>query len=496
MNLITSSFQTLIAHCLIFLQGLIVIPLITKLSSIEDYGFYIIIISLLGIIYGFSSFGYGYNATRYLPSSSTIEKRSELFVTQLYFQIISIILLSVVLLIILHFGKKFNYFSLRDLSLTLLPLYLLSQVIYSQSIIFLRYTTKFGLMNLATVLTPYLFIIFSLLAFYFFNELKLNWLVSSNIIAMSLVGCCVFFIIRKEINTKISIPSLDIIKRDISLGLPLALSFLVETMVIVGDRYVIAFFMTIKDVGNYSAAYSIGGLSVIIAKTFNVIVPPFISKMVDLGNVESSTKVIKIALRTYFIFAVPFIYGSFIFAKEILEIFTTKEAAEMAWSIIPIISISSIFFGINIILSTILFVQKRTKILFKINLSLALINLSLNLLLIGIFRNIEIAAVTTVISYLIGSIWLISYLNTRWLDGITLKYIVYVNTISLIMFSIVLFFKSIFYVDNILLKTSCLIVFGFFIYLVLIFLTKKIVEEDILLIKKLFKFNSNNEKIN
>ena len=351
-------------------------------------------------------------------------------------------------------------------------------------------------MNLATVLTPYLFIIFSLLAFYFFNELKLNWLVSSNIIAMSLVGCCVFFIIRKEINTKISIPSLDIIKRDISLGLPLALSFLVETMVIVGDRYVIAFFMTIKDVGNYSAAYSIGGLSVIIAKTFNVIVPPFISKMVDLGNVESSTKVIKIALRTYFIFAVPFIYGSFIFAKEILEIFTTKEAAEMAWSIIPIISISSIFFGINIILSTILFVQKRTKILFKINLSLALINLSLNLLLIGIFRNIEIAAVTTVISYLIGSIWLISYLNTRWLDGITLKYIVYVNTISLIMFSIVLFFKSIFYVDNILLKTSCLIVFGFFIYLVLIFLTKKIVEEDILLIKKLFKFNSNNEKIN
>ena len=154
------------------------------------------------------------------------------------------------------------------------------------------------------------------------------------------------------------------------------------------------------------------------------------------------------------------------------------------------------FFGINIILSTILFVQKRTKILFKINLSLALINLSLNLLLIGIFRNIEIAAVTTVISYLIGSIWLISYLNTRWLDGITLKYIVYVNTISLIMFSIVLFFKSIFYVDNILLKTSCLIVFGFFIYLVLIFLTKKIVEEDILLIKKLFKFNSNNEKIN
>ena len=126
MNLITSSFQTLIAHCLIFLQGLIVIPLITKLSSIEDYGFYIIIISLLGIIYGFSSFGYGYNATRYLPSSSTIEKRSELFVTQLYFQIISIILLSVVLLIILHFGKKFNYFSLRDLSLTLLPLFTIS----------------------------------------------------------------------------------------------------------------------------------------------------------------------------------------------------------------------------------------------------------------------------------------------------------------------------------------------------------------------------------
>jgi O-antigen/teichoic acid export membrane protein len=492
MNFITSSFQTLIAHCLIFLQGLIVIPMISKLSSVEDYGFYVIIISLLGIIHGFSSFGYGYKAIRYLPSSKTIKKRSQLFLPQFYFQIISIIIFSLILLVILYFGTKLNYFSLKDLSLILLPLYLLSQVIYSQSIIFLRYTSKFGLMNLATVLTPYLFIIFSLLVFYFFHEFKLDWLISSNIISMSLVGFCVFFIIRKEINYKISIPSLDIIKKDISLGLPLALSFLVETMMIVGDRYVIALFMTVKDVGNYSAAYSIGAMSIIIAKVFNVIIPIFISKIIDSGDTENSSKIIKIALRVYLIFAVPFMFGSFLFAKEILEIFTNKESAEAAWLIIPIISSSSIFFGVNMILSIILFVQKKTKIIFKINLNLAIINLLLNLFLIGIFRTVEIAAITTVISYLIGSIWLINYLNKEWLEGINFRYITYVNLISLIMFSLVLFLKSILIVDSLIIKTSILVIFSILLYLLIIFITKKIIKKDMLLIKRIF-FNLNNK---
>jgi O-antigen/teichoic acid export membrane protein len=309
---------------------------------------------------------------------------------------------------------------------------------------------------------------------------------------MSLVGFCVFFIIRKEINYKISIPSLDIIKKDISLGLPLALSFLVETMMIVGDRYVIALFMTVKDVGNYSAAYSIGAMSIIIAKVFNVIIPIFISKIIDSGDTENSSKIIKIALRVYLIFAVPFMFGSFLFAKEILEIFTNKESAEAAWLIIPIISSSSIFFGVNMILSIILFVQKKTKIIFKINLNLAIINLLLNLFLIGIFRTVEIAAITTVISYLIGSIWLINYLNKEWLEGINFRYITYVNLISLIMFSLVLFLKSILIVDSLIIKTSILVIFSILLYLLIIFITKKIIKKDMLLIKRIF-FNLNNK---
>jgi O-antigen/teichoic acid export membrane protein len=185
-------------------------------------------------------------------------------------------------------------------------------------------------------------------------------------------------------------------------------------------------------------------------------------------------------------------FGSFLFAKEILEIFTNKESAEAAWLIIPIISSSSIFFGVNMILSIILFVQKKTKIIFKINLNLAIINLLLNLFLIGIFRTVEIAAITTVISYLIGSIWLINYLNKEWLEGINFRYITYVNLISLIMFSLVLFLKSILIVDSLIIKTSILVIFSILLYLLIIFITKKIIKKDMLLIKRIF-FNLNNK---
>ena len=80
MNLVRGSIQTFIVHVMIFVQSLVMIPLIVKTSGIEIYGYYTILISLLGVIYGLSSFGYGYNAMRYLPSAKTIEEKSKLFI--------------------------------------------------------------------------------------------------------------------------------------------------------------------------------------------------------------------------------------------------------------------------------------------------------------------------------------------------------------------------------------------------------------------------------
>ena len=217
MNFIKGSIQTFVVHLLIFFQGLVMIPLIIKTSGIETYGFYSILISLLGIIYGLSSFGYGYNAMRYLPSAKTIEEKSNLYITQFYFQMISMFLLSIILIIILHLGEKYKYFSIGNLSIYLIPVYLLAQVYFGQSTIYLRFTNKIKFMNIVNATNPYLFILFILISIYLFNTLKLNLIFMSNILSMTIVGSIVFYYIRKEISFKVTVPNISSIKKDIFL---------------------------------------------------------------------------------------------------------------------------------------------------------------------------------------------------------------------------------------------------------------------------------------
>jgi len=268
-------------------------------------------------------------------------------------------------MIILYLGEKYKLLSIGSLSIYLVPIYLLAQVLYGQSTIFLRFTNKIKFMNIVTAINPYLFIIFILITFQLFNGLKLDLIFLSNIFSMTIIGSIVFYLIRKEIKVKVSIPSFSSIKEDMILGLPLALSFLVETIIIIGDRYIIALFLTIKEVGSYTSAYTIGGIIIVVAKVFNVIIPPFISKKIDNGEKKECINVLNTSLRVYLIVAIPFAFGSFILAKDILQIIANQDIAHQAWLVIPIIAFATIFFGVNIILGCILFIEKKQKFCLK-----------------------------------------------------------------------------------------------------------------------------------
>jgi len=387
-------------------------------------------------------------------------------------------------MIILYLGEKYKLLSIGSLSIYLVPIYLLAQVLYGQSTIFLRFTNKIKFMNIVTAINPYLFIIFILITFQLFNGLKLDLIFLSNIFSMTIIGSIVFYLIRKEIKVKVSIPSFSSIKEDMILGLPLALSFLVETIIIIGDRYIIALFLTIKEVGSYTSAYTIGGIIIVVAKVFNVIIPPFISKKIDNGEKKECINVLNTSLRVYLIVAIPFAFGSFILAKDILQIIANQDIAHQAWLVIPIIAFATIFFGVNIILGCILFIEKKTKILFKINFYIAILNLILNLFLISIFRNIEAAAFSTLISYFIGTFATLKYLEKDWTYKINKKFIIYLILLSLVMFTVTFLFKNLIIFESLFINVVFLVFLGGIQYLFLLILFKKLIIEEYNLVKK------------
>ena len=73
---IKDNLITLIAHAIISLKGFVVMPLIIKIVGINIYGGTILIQSMIGFIYGISSFGIGIKMKRYLPSAKKKEEKT------------------------------------------------------------------------------------------------------------------------------------------------------------------------------------------------------------------------------------------------------------------------------------------------------------------------------------------------------------------------------------------------------------------------------------
>ena len=97
---IKGNVSTIGAHILIALQGVLLIPVIIKTSGVELYGNYILLVSMLGFIFGISSFGVSFRCYRFLPSAINKQEKQTLFLPQFSFHLLSITLLSLFLIAI------------------------------------------------------------------------------------------------------------------------------------------------------------------------------------------------------------------------------------------------------------------------------------------------------------------------------------------------------------------------------------------------------------
>jgi len=85
--------------------------------------------------------------------------------------------------------------------------------------------------------------------------------------------------------------------------------------------------------------------------------------------------------------------------KDVLTLFTNESIGATGGKLIPVVAFGTLFFGLNLILANVLFVYRRTGLMFRLTLGAAVLNLVLNVVLIDRARDIGIAAATTLISY-------------------------------------------------------------------------------------------------
>lgn len=398
--------QTLAGHLLVFVQGLVLTPVVIKVAGPETFGGYVLLISYMSIMFGISSMGVGVSAKRWLPSTSGVAERAAMFYPQFWFQILSVFFLAIFSATVFAALATSRQWQFPGFSAWMVPAYLLAYTLYSQATDYFRYTHRVGMYNISTVAQPYLFVFLAIAIYWTAGVLNIGTLVASLTIACTAVGGFLFLQMYREIGLQLRLPERHGLGAELKMGFPLVLSYLVDVMLSGGDRYIIAAILSVRDVGIYVPAYALGSLVMVLPKVFGVVLPPLISRRIDAGDEAGAKRLSDGAARIFLLVSIPYVAGAAILGKDILRLYANSEVAESTWPVISIVALASIFYGLILIKANILFVRLKTRVIFQINLVSVVLNILLNIVLLKLFGNVIVAAVATLSSYLLSYILL------------------------------------------------------------------------------------------
>jgi O-antigen/teichoic acid export membrane protein len=441
-SFVKNNLIVLSGHLLIYAQGVILMPIIIKTIGVQVYGGYTILTSIVGFIMAISSLGVGFRRSRFLPSALDPESRQALFYPPFFFQFASLMLLSLAL--IWSFPTLDRLLLKGDVtfSIGLVIPYFIFYFLYSQTTEYFRYTHRINVFNFSTLSYACLNITFILLLFSLAYKPTINVLFTIQIISSVLVALPLTLKMVREIGFTITRPKIPQLVEDIKLGFPLVMVYLVDFILNFSDRYVVTAFISITAVGYYNSAYALGSLIVLLPKISGVVLPPLLSKAVDTANEAEARQMVNYTVKGFLMAAIPFVVGSAVMSKPLLTLLANAEVAANAFLVTPIVALGTLFYGLNIIVSNVLFVRLRTAVIFKVNAVAAIINLGLNLLIFSFIQNILVAAITTLLCYFIVFIFMCRVTAADWPIDYDLKIIMKSLMSSLCMGMVLLWTSS------------------------------------------------------
>ena len=485
-SFIQNNLVVLSGQLLFYAQGVILMPIIIKTIGVQVYGGYGVLISIVGFVLGISSLGVGFRRSRFLPSAQDSTARQILFYPQFYFHLISLILLSIGLMVIYPILEKIFFKGEVSFSIWLVVPYFIFYLLYGQTTDYFRYTHRIGCFNLSTLCNSLSNIVIILILFSISYQLTINALFVVQIISAILVAIPLTIKMIHEIGLRIILPSIKTLMEDIKLGFPLVMVYVVDFILSYADRFILTAFISITAVGYYNAAYALGSTIILFSKITAVVLPPLLAKTVDSGDTNEARTMVNYTVKGYLLLAIPFVVGSAMMSKPILVILANNEVANQAFMVTPIVALGILFYGLNVIISNVLFVKLKTVAIFKINIIAAIINVSFNLVVCYFIRNILVAAVSTLLSYLVAFIFIQRFMSIDWPIDYNYKMIIKSLAAS-VMMAYVLYGISTWLGDDALRLSYIIgeIIVGIVIYFLSILLLRTFSSEELAYLKKI-----------
>lgn len=296
----------------------------------------------------------------------------------------------------------------------------------------------------------------------------------------SIIGFCSLRI-YKYLNFKNASP--EILAELKSYGMPLMGNMITTSVLNKSDIYIITAYIGATAAGIYQTNYSL------VATAFTLLSAsimrgsyPTIVRTWSEGKNELAEKLVSEAVRFYLLIAVPAVLGVFAISDVIATTLFESEYFEgntiMLW-----VALGMMFLGLTEYSIKPWELNGSTMAIFKRSLIGGIVNIGLNLVLLKIFKNYHIAAVTTFIGF--GVYFVLAKLGTRKYMKWHLNFVVYLRIIlsGVVMAAVLIILKN--YIPHTKINLIIFVILGMIIYTLVLYLSGEIKNELRLIVNKL-----------
>jgi O-antigen/teichoic acid export membrane protein len=388
-----------LTQILINLSGFVLLPIITKTLGVYDYGIWAQLSITVSLLTALAMLALSTAFIRFFSSKTDKKEISKGFFSIFFFvALFSLLIISILFIfsdsISLFLFKTNVYSTLIQITSFLIVLNTLNTILLSYFRIYRQMLAYSGLVIFASVGHMVLTII--LLIFFGYG---IFGVVFSALFSYFVPLVIALIIIIKQVG--FSLPSFSEMPKYLRFSLPLAPNSLIFWITDSSDRYIVGFFLGTVSVGIYSAACVIGNLVQLFVWPLQIILFPQLSKLYDNGEIEEVKTYISYSLKFFLLISVPSVVGLTVLANQILVLLTTIDFIKGV-TVIPLIALSALFAGIFQIIINITMLCKKTKYNFWIQVFSALLNITLNFILIPLIGILG-AAIATLFSFIMMS---------------------------------------------------------------------------------------------
>jgi O-antigen/teichoic acid export membrane protein len=396
------------------LQGLVVMPIVIRLSGPATYGSFILVISALSFYSAIINTGLPYRYQRRLISASGPTERRQLFEPQFTFQLIAVVFFAaLVVLVSPHIAGSLLGGDAHFTSWSIVAL-LVANLLYTQTVTYCLYRGRYTAFNVAWGGSPYVFLILLVVGAVTGLGLSLNVLLILQAISALCVGVALLPIVLNDMGIpRLRLPP-RVLVADARLGFPFLLQQVVNDVLRFADRYLILLFLSVTAVGQYQPAFTVGTIVMVVPEIMGTVLGPSLAHSYDRGERRQAERLYSTALRVFLMIAAPFAIGTLLLGPSLLAQLTNTEIGMAGRWVMPLVAVGSLFFGVTRLIGQVAFVLMCSRMMLMATVIAAGIDIVLNTISLPLVKDISVAAVSILLGYVVSCLYLNRAMRALW----------------------------------------------------------------------------------